>query len=210
MSVEKEFLPKELIEIFDSLEYEEDGYLEVKFFDFKKENILFKFSLYLGEKDPIEYQEWQIEIKNYRDFNVNFDTINNYFEFHTVHIALRQYEIPIYELYFKSVGSNSDLLYIDIMKLHHDTFNNFISTKQINSHSDLLMLCKANSGLFARGAKPVLEYYFDCLQKRGKEPYFYKPNIKYDQNENKNKPYKLMALGSTYFIGTDFIFERIK
>jgi len=208
MDIEKEFLPKELIEIFDSLEYEENGYLDVESFDFKDENILFKFSLYLGEEDLREYQDWQIEIKNYKDFNINFDNLNGYFKFHTNHIALRQYETPNYELYFKSLGTDAEFLYMDIMKLHRDVFNNFISTKYINS--DLFMLCNANSGLFAHGAKPILEYYFDCLQKAGKNPYFYKPNIKYEQEELKNQTYKLISLGSIYFIGTDFVFRKIE
>lgn len=207
MNTEKDFLPKDLIEVFDSLEYEEDGYLEITSFDFINNDVFFKFSLYTGNTGSRESQLWQVKIMNYKDFNINFDSIDNYFKFYTNHIALKQYEAPFYELYFKSLGNNSELLYVDIMKLHQNVFNNFISTKYINT--DLFMLCNASSGLFARGAKPVLEYYFDCLQKIGKQPYFYKPNIKYKEEELKNSLYNLMSLGSIYFIGTDFVFERI-
>lgn len=207
MDAEKDFLPKGLIEVFDSLEYEDNGYLEINSFDFINNDVFFKFTLYTGNTESREFQLWQVKIINYKAFNINFDNIDNYFRFNTNHIALKQYEKPHYELYFKSQGSSPELLFLDIMKLQRDVFNNFISIKYIND--DLFMLCNAASGLFARGAKPVLEYYFDCLQKAGKQPYFYKPNIRYKEEELKNSLYKLMSLGSIYFIGTDFVFERI-
>lgn len=204
----EDFLPKELINVFDSLEYEENGYLDVSSFDFVNDDVIFKFALCLGDTESRKSQLWQVKIMNYRDFNINFENINNYFKCYTDHIALKQYEVPFYELYFKSSGNNAELLYVEIMKLHRDVFNNFISTKYINA--DLRMLCKAKSGLFARGAKPVLEYYYECLQRAGKEPYFYKPNIRCEQDELKNSRYKLISLGSIYFIGSDFIFEKLK
>lgn len=208
MDAEKDFLPKELIDIFDSLEYEENGYLEINSFDFIDDDAFFKFLLIIKDAELRESQLWQVKIENYRNFNIKFDNIDDYFTFYTDHIALKQYEKPSYELYFKSLGSNPERLYVDIIKLHRDVFNDFVSTKYINT--DLLMLYNAKSGLFARGAKSILEYYYDILQKLGKEPYFYKPNIIDEQDESKNNLYKLISLGSIFFIGTNFIFKRLK
>lgn len=207
MNTEKDFLPLKLIDIFNSLEYEEEGNLQIESIYFIEEDILFNFSLYPGIKDSKEIQYWEVRIKNYKDFNINFNETHNYFEFYSNHIALQQYKLPPYELYFKNMGFNPELLYIDIVRLHRDVFNNFISTKYIQT--DLMTLCNSNYGLFARGAKPILEYYFESLKRAGKKPYFYKPNIRCEQDDlNINYSYKLISLGSIYFIGTDFIFKE--
>lgn len=53
-------------------------------------------------------------------------------------------------------------------------------------------------------------YIIKIIKKSGKELYFYKPNIRYNEGEINNDSYKLMSLGSIYFIATNFLFEKIK
>jgi hypothetical protein len=72
----------------------------------------------------------------------------------------------------------------------------------------LLEIGKSESGLFAKGPKYILNYYFEILKLNGSEPYFYGETdpIIWDGEKwvSSNAEYKLVLLERTYFIGHDF------
>ena len=74
-------------------------------------------------------------------------------------------------------------------------------------------LCEANFGLFARGPKRILKYYFDCLEKEGQVPYYYGDYTltRWDGEKAipEDRTVKVAIPGGTYFIGQDFNFKRL-
>lgn len=70
------------------------------------------------------------------------------------------------------------------------------------------------SGIFARGPKYILDYYFKALEKAGKEPYYFGEYAAKKWNGEQLVPedneFKLALLGGTYFIGQQFMFIPLK
>ena len=87
------------------------------------------------------------------------------------------------------------------------------ATQKVEPKKNLLTLCKSNIGLFAHGPKQILNHYFACLTKAGKEPYFFgdNPAKKWDGVKwvLEDKDLKLALLGGTYFIGQSFKFIQL-
>ena len=92
-------------------------------------------------------------------------------------------------------------------------FDNYIQLEKYINGTSLLTLCKSDNGLFARGPKQILKYYFDSLTKAGKEPYYYGDIVakKWDGEKwiPEDKDLKIAILGGTYFIGQTFVFKRL-
>jgi hypothetical protein len=210
---DKKILPHDLQTIFDSLDYEENGFLHVHAVKYLGKELHLDFSLFPPGVEEKGTQHWQLQVINDKDSKIDIHRLGNYFSFYSDQFLLWEFTDRKTDLYFKKGTDNPELLLLDIYRIHDEIFEEYIPLgKFINGH-DLLELCKSNNGLFARGPKKILSYYFDCLKKAGKEPYYlgdYEP-LKHDGKwlpEDKNL--KLALLGGTYFIGQDFKFKKIK
>lgn len=208
-----DILPKDLQETFDSLDYEEDGGLTIRAVKYLDKDLYFDFAIYLGNIEQNETQLWQLHVENCHDSNIDMENMCRYFSFYSDHFLLWKFIDNEMELYFKKETNNPEMLLADIYTVHNTIFNGYISLEKYLNGSNLLTLCKSNNGLFARGPERILKYYFDCLHKAGKEPYFYGNYIhkKWDGEKwvSENGNFKVAIIGGTYFVGQNFNFRRL-
>ena len=208
-----DILPNDLKETFHSLDYDEEGGLTANSIKYLDNELHFDFSLFLGDIEQNETQLWQLQVLNYRDSKIDIDNLGGYFSFYSDHFLLWEFIDKETELYFKKATDNPERLLADIYSIHNSTFDNYIPLEKFINGNSLLTLCQSNNGLFGRGPKRILNYYFDSLKKAGKEPYFYGDYIakKWDGEKwvPEDKNLKVALLGGTYFVGQDFKFKRL-
>ncbi|RZK01794.1 MAG: hypothetical protein EOO46_19210, partial [Flavobacterium sp.] len=168
-----DILPIELKTSFDSLDYEEEGGLTAHSIKYLDNELHFDFSIFLGDVEQNETQNWQLKVLNYRDSRIDIQDLGGYFNFYSDHFLLWEFIDNETELYFKKGTDNPEKLLADIYSIHNSTFDNYIPLEKFINSNSLLTLCTSNNGLFGRGPKRILNYYFDSLKKAGKEPYFY-------------------------------------
>ncbi len=206
-------LPADLRASFESLDYEEEGGLTVQSIDYLDNELHFTFSIFLGDINQNETQSWKLQVLNYRDGKIDTENLGGYFSFYSEHFLLSEFSDSETELYFRKRTNNSEKLFAEIYKIHITVFDNYFPLEKFTNGSDLLKLCQADSGIFARGPKRVLKYYYDALNKAGSEPYYYGdfPPQKWDGEKwvPEDKNLKLVLLGGTYFIGTEFVYKRL-
>jgi len=205
-------IPEDLKITFDSLEYEEGDFI-VNGINFNQNNSELNFTLKLDYGDNLVFQSWKLITENCIDFKIDFDEIEPYFEFYNEHFLLNEFEDFQTEVYIKNSTENPEKLLTKLMELHYSKFENIFNIDKFIIGKNMLNRCKMNSGVFARGPKTILEDYFIILKEFGTNPYYFgnqKPGIwKRDNWEENKTKYKLCILGKNYFIGTDFLFEKI-
>jgi len=206
-------LPIELEEAFSSVEFENEGGLDICSVEYLGNELLFNFSFYLEEHEELKKQFWQLQVKGYRYSKIDLDNFGDFIVFYSEHNLLAEFNDLKTELYFKKKGENPVQLLANIYELHTNIFENLIPIEKYLLNRELLVLCKSDVGLFAKGPKSILKFYFDYLLKAGKEPYFlgeWKPEF---WNGTKwiveNVNLKLALIGGTYFIGEDFNFIKL-
>jgi hypothetical protein len=208
-----DILPLELKASFDSLDYEEEGGLTALSLKYLDNELHFDFSIFLGDLEQNETQNWQLQVLNYRDSKIDIDNLGSYFCFYSDHFLLWEFTDFETELYFKKGSNRPENLLADIYSIHNTAFDNYIQLEKFINGSSLLTLCKSDNGLFARGPKQILRYYFDSLTKAGKEPYYFGDYFakKWDGEKwvPEDKDLKVAVLGGTYFIGQTFLFKRL-
>lgn len=205
-------IPEDLNIIFDSLEYEE-GDLFVNGINFEQNNAVLNFTLKLDYGNEVIFQNWKLVTANCVDLKIDFDEIEQYFEFYSEHFLLTEFEDFQTEIYTKNSTENSEKLLAKLFDLHYSKFENLFKIDKFIIEKNLLNRCKISNGIFARGPKTILDDYFTILKEFNTNPYYFgnqKPKIWKGENwEENNTKYKICVLGKNYFIGTDFKFEKI-
>ncbi len=206
-------LPIELEEAFSTARFENEGGLEVCSVEYLGDELLFSFSFYLDELEEQKKQFWQLQVKGYRDSKIDIDNLGDSIVFFSEHNLLAEFKDMETELYFKKKGKNPELLLSNIYELHTIVFDNLIPIEKFLEDRQLLTLCKSDTGLFAKGPKSILKFYFDNLQKAGKEPYFFGETKPKFWNREKwvveNDNLKLALIGRTYIVGQEFNFIKL-
>jgi len=206
-------LPIELEEAFNSVEFENEGGLAVCSVEYLDNEFVLNFSFYADEFEERKKQLWQLQVKGYRDSRIDIDNLGDFITFYSEHNLLAEYNDIETELYFKKKGNNPEHLLTEIYELHTIVFDNLIPIEKFLKDRQLLMLCKSDTGLFAKGPKSILNFYFDKLQKAGKEPYFFgqrKPQFWNGQKwTEEHENLKLALIGGTYIIGQEFNFVKL-
>ena len=214
-------MPKELEEAYSKLSSNNNGDFRVNAIKFLGDDLYFDFSISTETIDgQDEIQNWQMHVLKCRDSKIDFDNLEDEFRFYSDHFLLWEFTDKQVELYFKKGANNPELLFADIYILHHTIYKNLIPLEKFTNASksyngnNLLTLCKADYGLFAKGPKRILEYYYNSLTYANTEPYYFgdrKP-LKWDGKKfiDENKDLKLVLLGSSYFIGQDFKFNLLQ
>ncbi|MDI9874058.1 hypothetical protein [Flectobacillus rivi] len=204
-------LPIELEEAFSSAEFENDGGLEICSIEYLENELLFNFSFYLDELEERQRQYWQLKVNGYIESKI--DNFGNFMTFYSEHNLLAEFQDVETELYFKRKGDYPELLLTSIFELHTIVFDNLIPIEKFIQERQLFQLCKSETGLFAKGPKSILSFYFDMLQKAGKEPYYFgerKPQFWNGQKwAEYNSDLKLVLSGGTYIIGEEFNFMKL-
>ena len=205
-------LPPELNKTFESLDFEENGDLTVFGINFTSRGTELNFTLKVDFGKGSETQEWKMIVENCVDLKVDFDNIGEYFYFYDEHFLLYEFEDENVELYVKNNAENSEKMLSEIYQLHSVTFDNLFNLEKFINGENLYKVCKANNGLFARGPKKILDFYFNILENNHTNPYFYGSYHPKKWTGNKweeiQEKYQLAILGKNYFIGTKFEFEK--
>jgi len=197
-----ETLPKELNEILNSAEFDDEAGILIESVTFIGEDLHLIFSIRFD--GDISHQLWKVIINDIEDEQITRNwtqSIGIYEE----HPLLLEYIDTHTELYFNGASNNWQELFIDIFQSLmsmvdsiNDISSYLFSTERINE------LSLQNYGLFARGPKTILRIYEQCLLKQGIKPIY----IGEVEPTSKNKSLKLLKLGDSHFIGQNFQFER--
>ena len=196
-------LPKELIDQFDKIEYQEDGGIVISSVQSLGNNLQVDFTLSFGSYD-IPKQAWRIDIKEIKKEKIIIEWAS-YPVIYSDHCLLYDFLDNYSELYFNSKADNPERLFIDLYKTHVERCDKWIDFGvYINAPEGIEKLCDSDSGLLASGPKRILEQYGKCLKIHGVKTKFI-GEVPCD-----NKTLKLLILGNSFFIGADFEFKRLK
>ncbi|SEA04771.1 hypothetical protein SAMN05192529_10711 [Arachidicoccus rhizosphaerae] len=203
-------MPIELQEVFQSACYDDLAVCAMKF---PGSDIYFDFLITLEDGEQTETQVWQLQVKNCPDCKIDMDNIGGDFYFYSDHYLISAVLGPNIELYFKKPAANPEALVADIYKIHKYVLEDHIVLEKYINGDNLLNICTSAFGLFAKGPKTILKYYFECLEKANMSPYYYDNNFQKDQDAEKKGPeaidFKLAVLGGIYFVGEKFTFIRL-
>jgi hypothetical protein len=206
MELTEEKLPKELFEVINTGEFEDDGDILIIGLDYQGNNLKVKISVDTGIQNEPK-QLWELAIWELKKEKIELQWTNQ-IKFFQEHYLLWEFTERQTSLYFNGKTENPAELLTDIFRLHRQQFGHWYEVeKYLNNCLDLYALCKANIGLFARGPKRVLEEYYAILEKYNKNPHFHSDyNPEY---ENYEKPLGLLIIGESFFIGEEFSFKKI-
>lgn len=209
-----DILPIDLKNIFESVDYDEAGGLKFHSSLYLNNELHFNFSLFVDDDEYSETQFWQLQVLGYRDAKIDINKLGNYFEFYSDHFLLCEFTDEQTELYFRKSANNPEKLLAEMYSVHHSIFDDYIPLEKFICGSNLLTKCQTDFGQFARGPKRILQYYYDCLESSGNEPYFFGTSLPNRWDGEKFIPeeanLKIALLCGNYFIGQDFKFIRLE
>ena len=199
----EEPLPKDIADLLDSPEFDDEAGLLIESVEFSDADLRLTFSVRFFN-DEIPKQLWQVTVTDVKEEYIKRGWTQN-LAIYKKHILLLEYHDLNPELYFKGSTKNDERLFIDIynsIRQLADNFNHI--SKYILPPERIKTLSNQNYGLFARGPKTILDIYANELIKQGIKPIFIGDGGLF----NKDIHLKLLEFGESYFIGSDFIFER--
>jgi hypothetical protein len=200
MNTNKGILPKELHDILHSPEFDDDAGILIESIDFKEPDVYLTFSIRFDIDTP--KQNWQIIVSESKEEQIINEWTQD-IDVYEAHVLLLEHNDIYTELYFTGTTTNSDALFIDIFKGLIELSDNANEiSKYIIPPEYLDKLSTQGHGLFARGPKTILEIYEQCLIKHGIKPTFI-------GNTEFPIEYKLLKLGSSFFVGQNFQFSKV-
>ena len=207
-------LPKELSKIFE--EYTEDDYdLYVVRIDYLGESVLFDFVLDLQDlNDNITTtQNWRIHASGHRKNHISFDFAQS-IEISDDHPLLWEFKDVQCQLYFSGTCKDPAKLFYDLYLVHNKTFQgrqcfNVSFREEIANFQRF----KYSNGLLTQGSKKLMKLYGECLIRNGLEfSIIGERPAKYwegDQFILESQELKVLFLGDTYIVASDFIFSQM-
>ena len=217
MTERTDIIPAELASLSESLAYEENGRFIIERINFVNQIIHLDFtvSAWDWETETSQLQRWQLQVADYRSVSLNTGQSTLYqgsrFRFYSEHPILWPFSANQIAIYTQKPAADYQKLLADIYEFHQTTLGSFISPDAFTGSS--VFKCQLPYGLFASGPPTVLSRYFDFLTAAGAEPYYYPPvpdNVLPPTPPDTYNGLKLAVLEGSYFIGTDFIFERLE
>ncbi|SEF53161.1 hypothetical protein SAMN05421847_0243 [Halpernia humi] len=208
-----EFLPLELKNIFESVEYEDFGKLLIDSIEINnQDNIHFNFTVNIeGDYSEIGFNEnhsWNLLINNCREYRIEDSRdFESFIYVYSEHILLSNFKEKWKELYFNGENKNVNQLFVEFYNLHKYTFDDFIAMDKFICNRNLTKLLNSNNALFARGPISILEEYFQLLKNGNKNPYYLETANNY-KNSEINKNLKIIFIGNNYFISENFEFQK--
>lgn len=199
----KSNLPDELMKTLNCREFDDEAGLLIESLNYVEQDLYFNFSINFYEKETDPHL-WEVVVKNIEEECIKRDWTQN-LSIYTEHILLLKYHDPYMELYLKGTTNQDEKLFIEIynsinaLSDNPDHISEYILPPQA-----IYKLCNQGDGLFARGPKTVMKLYADKLTKHNIKPIF----IGDENKKNKDAGLKLLELGKSYFVGSDFLFKR--
>ncbi|MBS7565758.1 hypothetical protein KHS38_15220 [Mucilaginibacter sp. Bleaf8] len=199
----EEPLPKELTDIMDITEFENEAGIVIDSVIFNTYELYLNFSFrYYDETPP---KKWRLTVGHAKEERIVRDW-TSCIALYKQHPRLLEYTDAHTELYFNGTSTQSLNLFADIYKSLQTLTDNLDELKgYVLGPCTTEALCQQGYGLFARGPKTILMLYQQCLIKHGIHSYF----VGKREALAEDSTAKLFTLGDSYIIGQDFHFERI-
>ncbi len=206
-----EQLSKDLYDIFETVEYDEDGSVHITGTDRFSDNLRVEFSINTGIGG--HNQLWEIQINGVRTDLIKSDFAYR-IELFDEHPLLWPYTQLQTSLYFGRPTNRPYELLADIYQTHLGfTKRWFAFDKFINGNITVTELCKSTSGLFASGPVKLLEEYKKVLEKYDMNPTIIGgQNPKHWTNDKwveEKERLSVLVIGDSYIVGESFEFSRV-
>ncbi len=208
MTKAQDIIPSDLVEILESMEFENDGYISITGLDYFDDELNVQLTIYPGDNLP--RQLWEIEINGLKKEHLDISECSD-INFSTESNLLYQFTDRTTSLYFNGKAPDPHKLLADIYQCHRLNFSYWLDIEEfLNTNSQdptsLNNLCKSSFGLFASGPKKYLDKYFKVLLDHQMNPHYqsdYDPIYK-----DFDKPLGILFIGNSYFIGQNFSLIR--
>lgn len=207
-------IPKELQNIFDSLDYEHDGFVTFKKFDLGKNPLEMIIEIYPGT-DELPKELWMIKVTNHKRHEILKSGCQD-IELKDEHYLLSEFNEYSGDIFVNERTDNKDDLFRELYSVHRTEFCDWIPFDKYIPHAfDNLDKFDLDFGLFAKGPLNILELYAQTLRK-----FYSKVNIvgKYGRKKfekdigwtSDDTNYKVMIMEYSFVIGEYFEFEKMK
>jgi hypothetical protein len=205
-----ETLNKELEDIFSTLEYEEDGGINIIGTDWSSDGLRIEFVIKTGNEG--QSQLWKIQIGGVREDLIKSDFADK-LELFEEHPLLWAYNQRQTNLYFGRPTDRPYELFVNIYNIHQQLTKNRIPFhKCLNNALTTIELCKSTTGLFAKGPIKILEAYKEELERHNMNPTIvggHNPKRWLDGHQvDETEIVKVLVMGDSYVIGETFDFQR--
>jgi hypothetical protein len=206
-----EQLSKDLYDIFETIEFEEDGSIYITGTDRYSDDLRVEFSINTGIDG--QSQLWEIQINGTRADLIKSDFAKR-IELIDEHPLLWPYSQFQTSLYFGRPTSRPYELFVDIYQTHLELTKKWFSfDKFINGNISIIDLCKSNTGLFASGPVKLLEEYKKVLETHEMNPTIIGGhNPKHWTNDKwveETEKLRVLIIGDSYVVGETFEFNRV-
>ncbi|WP_158828488.1 hypothetical protein [Mucilaginibacter lacusdianchii] len=197
-------LPKEITDIMDVSEFENEAGIVIDSVTFNTYELCLNFSFrYYDETSP---HRWRLTVGHAKEERIVREWTSQ-IALYKQHPRLLKYTDAYTELYFSGTSTQHLNLCADIYKSLQMLTDDFDGLKEyVLSPGTTEALCQQGYGLFASGPKTILMLYHQCLTKYGIHSYF----VGEREVLTEDTGLKLFQLGSSYIIGREFIFNRVQ
>jgi hypothetical protein len=205
-----EHLNKDLYDIFQTIEFEDGGSIEITGTDRFSDDLRVELAINTGIEG--QRQLWEIQINGVRADSLKSDLANRIelFEEHPLLWPYNQFQT---NLYFGQPTKRPYELFADVYQLHiQETKKWFSLDKFINKDVSIIELCKSPAGLFASGPIKLLEAYKTKLEMHEMNPTIvgghHPKHWRNNQWVEEKDQLKVLVIGDSYVVGETFEFSR--
>ena len=206
----------------ETIEFTEDGYLDLLAVEKKGSNLELKYKIVTGLENEPE-QLWQITCYKVREHKIVLgeqycDREYTEFKLFDDHVLLWSYNQPVSSLTFNNVNSNLEPHHI-IGKLYHkhqELVGSWIPFNScFNRYSDLTLnkLISLGHGKLAEGAEKLIIGYQEVMNECGfQSSYLSRPPKQSDEEKgwiDEKSNLQVFITGQSYVIAADLIAKRI-
>lgn len=199
-------IPAELLQVIDTND-EEDFNLGIMNVAFDDAGFRFDLSMKtIYEEDETSYDAtWRVDVVGHRENRVSFNYASD-IRIEQEHPLLWKYTDIQGNLYFAGSCSDPTKLFYRMYHVHQKLFGSYIPFGKFLNVDSFERLFEMKSGLLAKGPKPLLTHYGQCLGEAGMDW-----SIISNSHQPEKTDLKILLLDHTdnYFIGEDFIFTLL-
>ena len=206
-----ETLNKELEDIFSTVEYEEDGGINITGTHWYSHDLRIEFVIRTGNEG--QSQLWEAQIGGVREDSIKSDFADK-LELFEEHPLLWTYNQRQTNLYFGRPTDRPYELFVNIYNIHRQLTRNRIPfDKYLNTALTTIELCKSTTGLFAKGPIKLMEAYKEELERHNMTPTIvgeHKPKRWLNGHQvDETEIVKVLVIGDSYVVGETFDFQRM-
>ncbi len=213
MEISNQVLPTEILEVLQEVEFENVGGINIERLEYLDNNSLLNLRIDTGSELPTQF--WQITVENIVSEKLErrwvYDNRFANIEIHTDHYLLWEFTKQHTSLYTKGNAiSLPDQAGVVFYTKHMEQYGQWLPVETYLNSMGLFNAIKMPHGLFSQGPKKILSRYKKWLDELGVSTYFLELQGSVDDDAvGSNPDLKLLILGNSWFIGSQFLFRRL-